>query len=342
MNRDESTTALDIAVRLITIVQTEQREATYKQALSIALIQQAIRAPKKKEVSLKHLADRFVDLYWGQRDPFEGRVLDQNKAGEPRILKLIDGLKAVADKPGCWKPGRPRVDRQYLKVQRQLAQAVAQMPATHLQGPRPYRSESDFLYESAWLHKKVTIEELESHNWMLCLKPGVAAALVKTSALTIPAIQRFWEDDVKRFNRELLKRNLQLAERLFGSDRISLGAVRAPLSRMQLGKCFYCGARLGSKVHVDHVIPWSRCGSNDLANLVADDPTCNARKSNALPTTNVIEAAVSRNGLVDLAKDQNWECHPDFVRRMGGALFEAAAPGSRFWDSEAKWAEKTV
>jgi 5-methylcytosine-specific restriction endonuclease McrA len=47
----------------------------------------------------------------------------------------------------------------------------------------------------------------------------------------------------------------------------------------QNGKCFYCGKKVGSTYHVDHVIPLARGGSNGPENLVIACPKCNLKKS---------------------------------------------------------------
>lgn len=56
--------------------------------------------------------------------------------------------------------------------------------------------------------------------------------------------------------------------------------------------CFYCGtpAALGIKtLHIDHVIPVALGGTNDPWNLVASCWDCNAGKSSAMPSEELIE-----------------------------------------------------
>ena len=45
------------------------------------------------------------------------------------------------------------------------------------------------------------------------------------------------------------------------------------------GKCAYCGCTLKSDWQVDHMIPKSSEGTNDIDNLWPCCPTCNASKS---------------------------------------------------------------
>lgn len=51
----------------------------------------------------------------------------------------------------------------------------------------------------------------------------------------------------------------------------------------QKGACYYCKVKVGKKYHIDHVVPISRGGSNDISNLVISCPTCNLRKNDKLP-----------------------------------------------------------
>lgn len=54
--------------------------------------------------------------------------------------------------------------------------------------------------------------------------------------------------------------------------------------KRQKGKCYWCSIKLqGKHYHVDHVVPVSRHGSNEISNLVVSCPTCNLRKHNRLP-----------------------------------------------------------
>lgn len=53
--------------------------------------------------------------------------------------------------------------------------------------------------------------------------------------------------------------------------------------KAQKGKCYYCKAPAGKDYQVDHVVPLSRGGSNDPANLVIACRSCNASKSDRLP-----------------------------------------------------------
>lgn len=45
-------------------------------------------------------------------------------------------------------------------------------------------------------------------------------------------------------------------------------------------KCAYCGVDCSDKFHIDHKLPLSRGGGNQLDNLALSCPTCNYKKNN--------------------------------------------------------------
>ena len=324
--------ALSIATRLVNAIQSGRREASYKQCFALALTMECSAEPSRTSVSLFALADRFIDLYWSPLDPFHGSDLRQVKRGESALLQPIRTLKSESTLPAAWKPGRRRRGPVYERAQRSLAQRIAQYPATHLQ-PQvagSSRVRADFLYRSQWLHKKVTQSELDMHEWKLELLPDVAEALSSSSALLTPVLQGLWQEEVVAIN-HYLSESRSLTRHLFTSDRKALQVVRKPLTEIQGGRCFYCEAPLGRAAHIDHVIPWSRCGLDDLANLVAADPRCNQRKADHLPADLVLRTAVSRTELSAIADQLDWEISPARVHSTGLALIDAAADGTPLW-----------
>lgn len=52
--------------------------------------------------------------------------------------------------------------------------------------------------------------------------------------------------------------------------------------KRQKGKCYYCSKKI-AKYHVEHVVPISRGGTNDISNIVLSCPSCNQKKGNRLP-----------------------------------------------------------
>lgn len=56
--------------------------------------------------------------------------------------------------------------------------------------------------------------------------------------------------------------------------------------KRQKSKCYWCQSKLDQgkgAFHIDHVVPLSRGGSNDISNIVIACPTCNMSRNNKLP-----------------------------------------------------------
>lgn len=326
------TDGLSVATQVAQLLQEERRESSYKQAFVIALIYECTQHPEATTVSLLDLADHIIDLYWPTLNPFDGRLLDQSRQGKARIPGEVLRLKEMSLVPNNWRPGRRRSGRSYESTRLRVAQALAQMPATHLQ-PRSDQTSGrvDFLYDSSWLHKKVTISELNAQNWELKLAPGVAQSLARSGPLLVPLAQFLWQRDLEEYN-EISTDSVKLGRHLFGSDRISLNDVRGPLANTQSWRCFYCSTPLPDNFHVDHVVPWSRCGLDDLANLVAADPACNLKKGDLLPSSAVLESATSRPKIRQIGLELDWEFAPERVLATGKALRTLSPLHSPAWD----------
>lgn len=78
------------------------------------------------------------------------------------------------------------------------------------------------------------------------------------------------------------KSNLYRARKCNAEGTHTVDDIKAQYKR-QKGKCFWCGVKVGKIFHVDHVVPLSRGGSNDVSNLVVACPTCNLSKHNRMP-----------------------------------------------------------
>ena len=71
-------------------------------------------------------------------------------------------------------------------------------------------------------------------------------------------------------------------------ERATLQARKA-FEKAHLNRCTWTGRRLSGNFAVDHAIPFSLWGSNDLWNLLQVDPTVNLNKSDKLPTIDLLE-----------------------------------------------------
>lgn len=71
--------------------------------------------------------------------------------------------------------------------------------------------------------------------------------------------------------------------------------------------CAYCGCRPGSEnLHVDHLVPVSRGGSDNIENLCCACETCNSRKSNSIIFPSSMVLGVDNDGLRIHRRFGNW------------------------------------
>ena len=77
-------------------------------------------------------------------------------------------------------------------------------------------------------------------------------------------------------------------------DRKNLTPLVPLLQGYQVGRCFYCGEPLHD-VHIDHVIPYSAVGHNEVWNLVLTDCDCNSQKQDSMPSWKFLDKLMIRN-----------------------------------------------
>src|SRR6266702_169120 len=52
--------------------------------------------------------------------------------------------------------------------------------------------------------------------------------------------------------------------------------------QQQKGKCYYCSKKM-TQHHIEHVVPLSRGGTNDISNIILSCPSCKQKKGGKLP-----------------------------------------------------------
>ncbi len=123
---------------------------------------------------------------------------------------------------------------------------------------------------------------------------------------------------------------------LFGSTRVPLDAVRAPLRELQDDRCFYCDTRLGAAADVDHFVPWARYPENAIDNLVAAHSRCNNSKRDFFAAYRHLERWVERSrrratDLATIAANQRWPRNAERSRAVARAMYTRLPEGARLW-----------
>lgn len=328
--------------RVVAILETGQRDATYKLATLMALIEHCTenlpdRADDMLAVGIPHLAHRVLAIYWQQVRPFEGHDLVQRRTGvRSRIIDAAKELRVsagVSDRRTSLEVAVSRRPEAYRRAIDKIVMALAKQPLPRLQ-KLPGSSLSDpFLYDDSFLGENVSRSTLRSHGDAITLKAGVAHGLARLAGLLKPALEIMWVEDVRRMNKFLDERVPDVAGHLFGRERIALAAVREPFKEAFGPHCFYCGKHLPPNNPVDHVLPWSLVGIDGLSNLVLACARCNGDKSGALPAVSIVERVLQRDRdlLEQIASEIQWPTQHDRVVAAAHGIYRVQPAGVPTW-----------
>lgn len=343
---DSTADPLALGQRIVAILESGARVATYKLATLSALMDVAVeRLPAEPDdtlvVPIPDLAQRVIELYWPQVRPFDGSIeLRQTTGTAARILREVAALRAEA---GAGHTGlavetaRLRIPERFVRAVDEVALTLARQPLHRLQ--KVGLTHDPFLYDDSWLHDQVGPRQLRAHGNAITLRPGVAHALARLSGLLKPALEILWVDDVRRMNRlHFEDRGDDLAAHLFGRDRINLAPVRSAFGEAFGPHCFYCGTRLRRNDHIDHVLPWSRVGIDGLANLVLACQGCNTDKRHALPSLTIVDRVLERDHITldQIATEITWPTQYDRVRGSARGIYLGEPAGVLTWDGRGR------
>ncbi|BBU24291.1 HNH endonuclease [Mycobacterium xenopi] len=327
--------------RVLAILETGLRTATYKLATLMALIDHCIEnMPERTDdvlrVPIPDLAHRVLELYWPQVRPFEGHELRQSTQPRARILVATTALREATEVTGTGLPvdiAGLRAPAAYQSAVDEIALCLAQQPLHRLQ-KLPGSSASDpFLYDDSFLHDQVPRSTLHARGDAIELKPGVAQGLARLAGLLKLALEIMWVDDVRRMNRFLHSQVPDVAGHLFGRERTALAAVREPFKEAFGPHCFYCGTHLPVNNPVDHVLPWSLVGIDGLANLVLACARCNGDKGGALPAVSMVDRVLERdrNVLDEIASEIQWPTQHERVVAAARGIYRGQPAGVPTW-----------
>ncbi|OBK19349.1 HNH endonuclease [Mycobacterium asiaticum] len=330
---------LVLGQRVVAILETGLRTATYKLATLMALIEHCIenlpdRSGDTLQVPLTELAHRVLAIYWQQARPFDGQELRQSTQQRARILAATANLRAAAGRGiSSVDAARQRAPAVYGRAIDEVVSCLAQQPLHRLQ-KLPGSSTSDpFLYDDSFLHDQVSRSTLRAHGDAIELKPGVAHGLARLAGLLKPALEIMWVNDVRRMNKFLDAAVPDVAGHLFGRARAALAPVRQPFKEVFGPHCFYCGNHLPANNPIDHVLPWSLVGIDGLSNLVLACARCNGDKSGALPALAIVDRVLGRDldSLEQIASDLQWPTQHDRVVAAARGIYRGQPAGIPTW-----------
>lgn len=328
--------------RVVAILETGQRDATYKLATLMAMIEHSIenlpvRPDDKLAIPIADLAHRVLAIYWRQVRPFDGHDLAQRRTGKK--TRIIDATKEfrraarVGNGSLSLEVAMVRAPAEYERAIDRIALALIKQPLPRLQ-KLPGSSVSDpFLYDDSFLGENVSRSSVRALGDAIELKPGVAHGLARLAGLLKPALEIMWVEDVRRMNKFLNAEVPDVAGHLFGRERTALAAVREPFKEAFGPHCFYCGRHLPANNPIDHVLPWSLVGIDGLANLVLACASCNGDKSGALPAVAIVDRVLERERdvLEEIAAGLQWPTQHDRVVAAARGIYRGQPAGVPTW-----------
>lgn len=329
-------TPVEVAERVLAILQEGSFTATYKHAVLVGLLdlcleETADNGDAPTVVKSRQLAEKVIELYWQQTRAWSNDqtdstvVLRQNNsrdtlAGGARIVRLVHELQTELRTSGAsvW-PSRARsLDPvAWRKLVDEVELSLVEMPLPKLQ--RVGGENRQWLYRIAWDDgpnkvrrgevRKLQRGQNSSFSGEIELRPGVADAFRRLHGILRPFVLQSWSEKVGQLN------DLEAARLhgfLFGSDRTSLAPVRNHLVELQSGYCFYCREPMRASIEVDHFVPWARHPDNGLHNLVAAHHRCNNSKRDYLAAVRHVadwrERSEHRSReLAQIGADVGWE-----------------------------------
>jgi len=327
--------------RVVAVLETGMRTATYKLATLMALIDHCIEnlpdgTDDDLSVPIPDLARRVLEIYWRQVRPFHGHELRQSTQPRARILIAANTLRTTAGSGArglSVEVAALRAPQAYLRAINAITLCLAQQPLHRLQHLPGSPASDCFLFEDSFLHDQVSRSTLRAHGDAIVLKPGVAHGLARLAGLLKPALEIMWVDDVRRMNKFLHAEVPDVAGHLFGRERTALAIVREPFKEAFGPHCFYCGTHLPANNPIDHVLPWSLVGIDGLANLVLACAKCNGDKSGALPAIAIVERVLDRDRAVleEIATAIEWPTQRERVLAVARGIYRGQPSGVPTW-----------
>ena len=331
------------AERLLEVIDSGRRTATYKLAVLMALLDLCARhsqadgqAPRL--LHTRDIAEQVAALYWPQVIPYRlpgsgGAIeLRQITLARATILVAVSRFRAAVMAGGATSLylACQRLPGEYATMLDQVEVTVAAQPLPRLQAVGSTETVFPFIYELSWgPRESFSPARLRRHGPRgpaVRLLPGAGDELIRLGPLIRPLVELHWTRMVAEFN-GVAKAELDLHRHLFGSDRlIPPKTLRDGLAALQGNRCFYCHESLGTGSEADHFIPRVRSGIDAVENLVLADRRCNNDKRDLLPGPAYVTAWVRRNQrhtaeLTHLATASRWDSNPQATVAVARSIY---------------------
>ena len=278
------------------IIENMNNDNTYKLAWGRAILEclsfgDYQSNDNKVIIKFESIAECMIKYYWNQLFFFN---LKQSPKKVPVVcqetIKLIEQYKLISNSniPVWFDKGMEIIPSQFYK---QILKKIAKT-----------------LHENvSWRFKKVKdkvleIYEINKKENILVFDLSSAKELIEYSVILSKLLNFKWSQLLEKFNF-----SPKISSKVNGISNAKLRREslvkykKELLKQFKDGKVidFYTGEELEkSNISIDHVIPWTFMYSDDIWNLVITSKSNNSRKSNSIPSADIIEKLKNRNELL--------------------------------------------
>lgn len=307
----------------LNIIETMSNQNTYKLAWGRSIIEYVtlneienncvdFNNIKYFEFKLINASEIVLKYYWNQIFFFN---LKQSPEKVKNVIidevdKLIElyKTKTKSDYPRWFQDGKDLLEstNEYKKSLKKIAQNLKVNPCTY------------FLNASVnGLNKKekVDIYLIDKDNNRILIKKEDALLLKEYGVIIAKLLNFKWTQLLEKYNFVPMLSNKVTAISNGKIDRNNLKKYKEELIKeFKDGKIkdFYTGETLSyEETSVDHVIPWSFMYSDDIWNLVLTSKSNNSKKSNIVPSDEVINRLKERNESIKNVVDESYR--KDFI-----------------------------
>lgn len=231
-----------------------------------------------------------------------------------------------ADPEGHRAKSRDRKARLYAEDPEPFKQAER---ARRSRDPERFKAQAKQYYEKNKDHVKSSVSEYQQRNAAIIKKKKAEKyASLSSEEKHFLSVKRWkrWEDNpnLKQQAYEKAKIYRERNKALVRAHKANYSASKkqaegnatgeqiAFLHILQEHKCFYCEEEY-TDYHVDHMIPLSRGGTNDISNLAIACPSCNLRKHAKMPWVFLAEMSSCRSQKVPTSGESFREFGEDDV-----------------------------
>ena len=313
-DRIAAVTGTGFAERLLEVVDSGRRTATYKLALLLAILDLcSLRSDADgfapTTLTTRDLAEQVASLYWAQVAPFrleassESLELRQITNKNSLVIDAVREFRSAVEPMGAtslWI-ARQRFSPEYCRVIDRIERTLAEQPLPRLQTVGTSETVFPFIYDLGpdWgANQHFSVQRLRSQGPggpVIPMLPGAGDELVRLAPLIRPLVELHWTRMVARLNGVATVEE-DLRHHLFGSPRIvPPKMLRDGLRDLQTNRCFYCEQPLLGPTEVDHFIPRVRSANDSVENLVLTDRGCNGDKSDLLAAPGFVASWAHRN-----------------------------------------------